>query len=164
MKPRKIHTIESLYERTTEEGDCRLWDGYMVNGVPMAYHNGKMTSVRKIIDTLSGKTGTAKYYGCTCGNPSCIDEKHIAPRTSAEHAQQMGKRVSESPGNQARIIAITLARRKGSNTNAEAIRNAEGSYRYIANQEGISRNMVGRIKRGEYWRDLKSPWAGLGAR
>lgn len=165
-KPKTIHTIESLMALTTEEGDCRLWDKYLGNGVPMVYHDGRFIQVRKLILELQGVDVWARYTSPRCNNPLCVEPSHIIQRSPKQQHTHMAKRVSIAPSNQGRIIKITKARREqvGKITQAQAIeiRMSDESGPVLAERFGITRSMVNRIKRGKSWvQEFGNPFAGL---
>lgn len=165
-KPKTIHTLESLYALTTEEGDCRLWDKYLGNGVPMVYHDGKFIQVRKLILTLQGIDVWARYTASRCNNPLCVEFDHIIQRSAKQQHTHMGKRVAVSPSNHARIAKITLARRQqvGKINQAQAIeiRMSEESGPVLAERYGVTRTLISRIKRGKSWaQEFGNPFAGL---
>lgn len=165
-KPKTIHTIESLMALTTEEGDCRLWDKYLGNGVPMIFHDGKLIQVRKLMLMLQGIEVRTRYTSPSCNNPLCVEPSHIVQRTSKQQHSHMAKMVSASPSNHSRIIKITKARREqvGKITQEQAIeiRMSDESGPVLADRFGITRSMVNRIKRGQSWvQEFGNPFAGL---
>lgn len=168
-KPKTIHTFESLMDMTIEEGDCRLWDKYLGNGVPMVYHDGKLIQVRKLILTLQGVDVWAKYTAAKCNNPLCVEPDHIIQRSPKQQYIHIGKRLSFAPSNQARIAKITKACREASGklTQEQAIeiRMSDESGPVLSERYGIDRSMVSRIKRGKNWAmEFGNPFAGLGMR
>ena len=165
-KPKTIHTIESLMALTTEEGDCRLWDKYLGNGVPMVFHDGKLIQVRKLLLLLQGIEVRTRYTAPTCNNPLCVEPSHIVQRTSKQQHAHMARQVSASPSNHSRIIKITKARREqvGKITQEQAIeiRMSDESGPVLAGRFGITRSMVNRIKRGQSWaQEFGNPFSSL---
>lgn len=161
-KPRKVHTVESLLERTVEEGQCYLWQGYKANGVPMVDRDGKMVSVRRLIAELQGREVKRGYYVASCGCTDCVAPNHILYR----HPNQHMKAMAETEFTVERRIRMIQATRKRPNVRlsieiAREIRAAEGSYREIGERYGISKSCVGHIRRGDYWPEISSPFAGL---
>lgn len=165
-KPKTIHTIESLMALTTEEGDCRLWDKYLGNGVPMVFHDGRFIQVRKLILELQGVDVWARYTSPRCNNPLCVEPSHIIQRSPKQQHTHMAKRVSLAPSNQGRIIKITKARRaavgKITQDQAIEIRMSDESGPVLADRYGVTRTMISRIKRGESWaQEFGNPFSGL---
>jgi hypothetical protein len=154
--------MQSLLARTEEEGDCHIWTGYYGNGVPMVHHNDKMVSVRKVIFELLGKPVRQGFYSTTCGHKGCVCPDHIAYRAPKAHMKAM----IEREFSRERVLKMTQARRKRadvvlSEAIAREIRQLDGTYRDIGAQYGVTKSVVSRIKRGEYWAESASPWAGL---
>lgn len=165
-KPKTIHTLESLMALTTEEGECRLWNKYLGNGVPMVYHDGRFIQVRKLILTLQGIDVWARYTASRCNNPLCVEPSHIIQRSPKQQHLHMAKQVSLSPSNPARIAKITKARRAavGKITQEQAIeiRLSDESGPVLAERFGVTRTMISRIKRGESWaHEFGNPFSGL---
>lgn len=163
-KPPTIHTVESLKARAVEEGECLIWQGYYANGVPMVHQGGKMVPVRKVLLKLQEIPITGRYLAPKCGNPGCIDPAHIVQRTEATHARQMAKQANTT--HRAKRMA-GLIRWRQANPNkldmdkARAIRADERPSRVVAEDYGVSKSLVCRIKAGTYWQDRANPFAGL---
>lgn len=154
-KPKTIHTLESLFALTTEEGECRLWNKYLGNGVPMVYHDGRFIQVRKLILTLQGIDVWARYTASRCNNPLCVEPSHIIQRSPKQQHLHMAKQVSLSPSNPARIAKITQEQ-------AIEIRLSDESGPVLAERFGVTRTMISRIKRGESWaHEFGNPFSGL---
>ncbi len=161
-KPKTVHTIESLKARCVEEGDCWLWQGYAANKVPMVHKDGGMVSVRRLMFDLMGKRTREGYYVPVCGNKECVCPDHTRYRSQAEHVAFMNKQEFSLE----RRLKMTAARRARADVvlsvdKARMIRSAYGSYAEISEAYGVTKSVVGRIKQGNYWRDLNSPFAGL---
>lgn len=169
-KPKTIHTLESLTAKTTEEGDCRLWTGYRGNAnTPMVYHDGKLIAVRKLVLQLHGVPIVGTYHGTSCGNPLCVEHSHIVQRTPKQHHKHMGKLVSRSASNAARIAKITKKKReqvgKITQDHAALIRLSDETGPVLAERYGVTKSLVNRIKAGRAWAvEFGNPFAGLGAR
>ena len=68
-----IHTIKSLMERTSVEGDCIEWLGYSYEGNnPQVSHAGKMVAVRKLVMLLSGRKLPDRAYFKTIAAMTCV--------------------------------------------------------------------------------------------
>lgn len=84
-----------------------------------------------------------------CDNPSCVNPEHLFLGTHADNMSDMsdkGRRVN--PKGEANGGAKITAR------DVAAIRSDDRGHREIAVEYGISRSMVGRIKRLEKWAHL----------
>lgn len=162
MKAKTVHTIESLLARAVEEGECFHWTGYFARGVPHVHHNGKMQAVRRVMWELMGKKVADGFYSTKCNNKDCINPKHIVLRSKDEHIAYMNSQEFSIE----RRLNMTLARRRRDDVRlseqlAREIRMADGRYEDIGSQYGVTKAVVSRIKRGVYWAESASPWAGL---
>lgn len=170
-KPKTIHTLESLKGKCIEEGDCWLWQGYMANNAaPMVYHNGELWFVRRLVATMIGKPPSPnhKYMSTKCGSKLCICPEHLQYRTEKQHMSAMAKAVD--PRSITRKLNLMTAARKRSITKLSkekvlAIHRDDRSYREIAADYGVSKSLVGKVKRGKAWEDIYkqiNPFSGLG--
>lgn len=170
-KPVTIHTIESLMDRTIEVGDCAEWQGYFAGktAAPNVYHNGQMIAVRKLIAALSGRDDVESipYWSASCGNPLCVHPDHIVGRSNARHFSHMGKKVDhQSPSRVAKLQEFGRQRAiaKLTQDKADAIRLDTRTGPEIAQEYGINRSLVSKIRRGLSWRPVSAavnPWGGL---
>lgn len=161
-KPRyTTHTIESLMARTEEYGDCRLWTGYLGNGVPMVFHDGVLMPVRRLIRTLEGKsTNRAFFYSCTCGEGRCVEGTHILERTGNKHMRLMAANSDLSPLKRAKLIVVNRTlKAKLSLDAARQIRASTERTAVLAERYGVSRYTICRVKRHEAWSE--NTFAGL---
>jgi len=169
MKPKKIHTVKTIYEMCIEEGDCWNWNGYMANKSPYVNHNGVMQSVRKLLFTLIGREPVpqAKYYASTCGNPICVNPDHSTSRSQKAHSKFMGKIVNQSSVTRRLKLQINSRSRSTSKLTrelADQIFVDPRPSRAIAKDFEVSRSMVTNIKAGKSWVNLSAatnPWVGL---
>lgn len=159
-------TIESLMANTDEVGDCNEWKGYFCNGTPMVSHNGQMMSVRRLMLELQGEeVPTGTYAIPKCDNGRCVCSEHTVLETGKKRVKRIG---ALSAGNPMRNAAVSATRRrlhaKLNIEQAREIRGSEDSYSVLAERFGVTKTMVGHIKRGVYWKEHSSPFARLGAR
>lgn len=159
---RKVHTIDSLLARADEYGECHLWTGYLGNGVPMVYSRGKMVSVRRLMMVIQGHEDKDGFYGVKCDCPTCVNPDHIQYRSQTQHLRKMNSKEFTLE----RKLRMTLSRRARPDMiltldKVREIRAAEGSTREIGERYGISKSAVSKIRRGAYWPDTASPFAGL---
>jgi hypothetical protein len=73
----------------------------------------------------------------TCDNPRCINPDHLKLGTQKDNLQDM-----KDKGRKHYVIT---------KEKALAIREAEGTQRGLASEFGVSKTLVGMIKRGEIW-------------
>ena len=169
MKPKKIHTIESIFEMCIEEGDCWNWNGYFANKSPYINHNGVMQSVRKLLFNLTAKTAVpqAKYYASNCGNAACVNPDHLTSRSQKMHSKLMGKNVNQNSITRRLKLQVNSRSRSTSKLTrelADQIFIDQRPSRAIAKDFEISRSMVTNIKAGKSWANLSAamnPWVGL---
>ena len=169
MKPKKIHTVESLHAMCVDEGECWNWNGYMANKSPYVNHEGKMQSVRRLLFRLTEKKAMpkAKYYASTCGNVACVNPDHLTSRSPKLHAKVMGKKVNQNALIRRTKLQISSRNRPASKLTrelADQIYEDTRTSRAIAADFDISRSTVSNIKSGKSWVNLSAainPWVGL---
>ena len=165
-KPITTQTIESLLARTEEVGECMEWQGYVGNGSPQVSHNGKITTVRKLMRQLQGvPLVKGSSVGTRCGNPLCVNPDHLIERNARQHAQMMASKIDfRSPVRTAKLQRAAAGRRKIS---AEGIAIALSDPRpaaQLAPELGVHRSLIARIRRGQAHRQVNAsinPFAGL---
>jgi hypothetical protein len=142
-------TIESLMKRTSAEGDCIEWQGYMYKGNnPQVCHDGKMISVRKLLMRLHERKVPEKaYYKTTCGNDLCVRLEHIKVVDHKKHMSGMAKNVQHNaPTRIAKLQAAAFDRRKLSDGQVQDIILSAGSSRELAAEYGVSKSTIAKIK------------------
>jgi hypothetical protein len=166
-KPAKVHTVASLKANTEQEGDCLLWKGSLgYHEVPQIYNKGEgVVPVRRLLSDLLGKERTGRYYGVSCENPRCIAPVHIEQRSQAEHSQAIARISNKGAAVMKRKASCTVRRRanppKLDMERAAAIRVDTRPTGQVADEYGIDRSMVWKIRTGRAWLDTASPFAGL---
>lgn len=165
-RPQTVHTIESLIARCEEVGECVEWQGYADNDVPQVSHGGKLVSVRRLILDLGGiAVRDGSFASCSCGNKRCVKPEHIVQRTRLQHLQKMNAIGPNNTG--ARVAKLSMHARKRSKLTIEKVRELRmsgESSMTLSKQYGVSRQTISRIRAGDVWKELSSPFAGLGAR
>jgi hypothetical protein len=162
-----IHTIESLMDRTSVEGDCIEWLGYLYQGNnPQVCHAGKMVAVRKLVILLSGrKVPDRSYFKTTCGNDLCIRPEHIKVVDHKKHMISMAKKViHNAPTRVAKLQASAINRRKLTDEQVQDILFSSGSSRQLGAQYGVSASTISKIKSHQTRRSVSArvnPFAGL---
>lgn len=162
-KPGK-QTIESLMKRTVENGDCLLWTGYMQNHqVPMARHDGKMQSVRKLIAHLNGEDVSAnRYWVADCGNKKCVSPEHTKMLKPKEHFKRMAKLLNGNPAKVAIKTSKGNGMRKVTDEQIKEIIHSDESASCLAEKFGVSKETVYRYKNGKHGATLRTnPWIQL---
>jgi hypothetical protein len=162
-----IHTIKSLMQRTSVEGDCIEWLGYSYEGNnPQVSHAGKMVAVRKLVMLLSGrKLPDRAYFKTTCGNDLCVRLEHIKVVEHKKHMISMAKNVIyNAPTRVAKLQASAINRRKLTDEQVQDILLSSGSSRALALQYGVSPSTISKVKGHRARRSVNAslnPFAGL---
>lgn len=150
-KNRKIttQTIESLMERTSTEGDCIEWQGYVYAGNnPQVCHDGKMIAVRKLVMLLHERKVPVKaYYKTTCGNDLCVRIEHIKVVDHKKHMTGMAKNVRHNaPTRIAKLQKVAESRRKLSDEQVQDIILSDEPSRALAAAYGVSKGTILKVK------------------
>lgn len=167
-RARAIHTVESLKARTIEEGECWLWQGYVANNTPQvnAIVDGKkkMVSVRRLLrELVTGQAQPEGSFGHTCGNPLCVNPDHAIWRGKEAHMRAMARKRTVGPvtASKLRKYRVESGLAKLDESKAQEIRQSPESGPVLAERYGVSRSWINKIRRGEAWRLLTSPFRGL---
>lgn len=157
--------IEKIQRHVTIEGECWEWQGCMQGSVPMMKHKGNPTNVRRLvlIERQIPMTGFIATY--TCGNAKCVNPDHTGRSTRA----QMNRRIMDDMNtatNTLRIKRIAEVKRKTeaklSLDDVKQIRSSDDRHEDLAARFGVSKSLIGRIRRGQMWKTFSaSPFAGL---
>lgn len=153
MNTRKktVHTMESLMQWTEEYGECIEWTKYYQNGVPYVCQDGQLMAVRKLILLLQGHdVPKGAFVGTTCGNPKCVNPKHIIARSISDHAKLMAKNVDHNCLlRKNKLWEASKAKRVLTENQVINVMMDERPTREIAEEYGVSKSLVCRIKRGQ---------------
>lgn len=157
--------IEKIQRHVTTEGNCWEWRGHMNGSIPTMKHDGQVANVRRLVLIDSGVPMKGFIATYTCGNPKCVNPEHTARSSRA----QMNRRIMadmNTATNTLRSKRIAEVKRrtdaKLSQADVEQIRASNDTHQNLAARFGISKSIIGRIKRGEMWRTFSaSPFAGL---
>lgn len=67
-----------LLENVRIDGECRIWAGTVVQGVPVVRWKGRMLSARRLLPKLMGKQiGPREVVYPCCGNGLCLNPQHL---------------------------------------------------------------------------------------
>lgn len=157
--------IEKIQRHITPDGDCWQWHGCMQGAIPMMKHDGKVANVRRLVLIERGVPMKGHIATYTCGNPVCVNPEHAARSTRT----QMNRRnMAEMSGatNTLRVKRIAEIKRrtsaKLSQADVDQIRAADEKQQDLANRYGVTKSLIGKIRRGEVWRTFSaSPFSGL---
>ena len=156
---------EKIQRHVTIEGDCWEWHGCMQGSIPMMKHKNGASNVRRLVLVERGVPMTGFIATYTCGNPACVNPDHTGRSTRA----QMNRRIMadmNTATNTLRIKRIAEVKRrtdaKLSLDDVSQIRASEEKHEDLAARYGVSKSLIGRVRRGEVWRTFSaSPFAGL---
>ncbi|HAX23071.1 MAG TPA: hypothetical protein DCY64_22645 [Hydrogenophaga sp.] len=162
--------VESIYAQCTEEGDCMIWEGRVTSsGYPRIWVDGKNMMVRRLLVEL--KIGRPLARGeiaaSKCKDQMCLCWSHAKAMTTAERRAETGADGGYSSHTKGLRISIShrkTAKLEGGEASAAAIRMDSRASHVVGPDYGISASMVRKIRRGEAWKAIQSPFAGLGAR
>lgn len=168
-KKRKItiHTIQSLMERTSVEGDCTEWLGYSYEGNnPQVSHDGKMIAVRKLVMLLhKRKVPDRAYYKTTCGNELCVRLEHIKVVDHKKHMILMAKNVRHNaPTRITKMQKSAISRRKLTDEQVQVIMMSDQPDRELAAIYGVSKSTISKVKSNRTRRVMSAsvnPFVGL---
>lgn len=163
--PTNAEEMRAYLEARAERDDltgCLIWRGSVTNGngYPQMRFAGRAALVRRVAYMLiRGRILPGRQIGlqpsCHC---LCVDPDHLAQRTRSQAIT--GHQVA--PAVRAKI-ARTKRERHGKLTPAIAseIRMSSDTYQALADRYGVNKSLVGRIRRGEAWRDYANPFTSL---
>lgn len=157
--------IEKIQCHVTLDGECWQWHGCMQGAVPMMKHGSKVANVRRLVLIEKGVPMTGFIATYTCGNPACVNPEHTGRSTRA----QMNRRIManmNSATNTLRVKRIADVKRrtdaKLSQADVDKIRASDEKYQDLATRYGVSKSLIGRVRRGEVWLTFSaSPFSGL---
>lgn len=159
-----VHTERSILSRTQEVGECMEWKGYVQKGTPVVYHEGKTMMVRRLILELRGVNIPPKSFVVTkCDNPLCVNPDHIMVRTQKQHLVAMNKKADPHDVERLKKL-MDFARKNRSKLTIEQVREIRASSESasaLQKRYPVSKSRINRIKNGDAWRDMSSPFAGL---
>lgn len=157
--------IAKIQRHVTIEGDCWEWHGCMQGSIPMMKHGSKVANVRRLVLIERGVPMTGFIATYTCGNAKCVNPDHTARSTRTK----MNRRIMadmNTATNTLRIKRIAEVKRrtdaKLSLDDVSQIRASDEKHEDLAARYGVSKSLIGRIRRGEMWKTFSaSPFAGL---
>ena len=157
--------IEKIQCHVTLDGDCWQWHGCMQGAIPMMKHDGKVANVRRLVLIERGVPMTGFIATYNCGNTKCVNPEHTGRSTRT----QMNRRIMadmNSATNTLRVKRIAEVKRrtdaKLSQADVDKIRASDEKYQDLAKRYGVSKSLIGRVRRCEVWRTFSaSPFSGL---
>ena len=163
--------LEQLRQRCHINDDgCWIWKGdRYTSGQPRAIVEGRRRgSAKSLARTLVGKPAPKKYETCRCdlAPNDCINPDHLRNYTRGqvlEVSNRDNKAVHVERAAKTKRARRALSDRMTMQL-AREIRSSSESGAAIARRLNLGADYVRQIRRGTMWREVVSPWAGLGAR
>lgn len=150
-----------IADRVVEEGECLIWTGATSSsGRPYVTKKGKQVAVRKLMAKAKSIWRKGHVNPSNCGNPLCVNPKHVASMTKSEHMKQLGRLGGTDPKRLATIQTGTHPGRKLSDAQVLEILASTDSGTQAAKRHGVSGSLIGRVRRFETRRHL-NPFARL---
>lgn len=164
LAPGQVHTLDTIRERSVEEGDCWLWQAGKTHGTPALRHAGRIIQVRRyIIEVLQGRpVPKGKLVSSCCDNLDCVNPDHIRIFTRAQLQAHTAKRTQygDNPVRSMRLARAKQAASKLTWDQVREIRAMDGTDRGIARELGVNFSTINHIRRHKTWREA-NPFAGL---
>lgn len=160
-------TLDKIKSRCEEVADCWIWQGYTTKiGYPMAKIGGKAQLVRRVVCELDGRPPAPRQpVAARCNDKLCCKPAHLYPSSIKVIAKAAAKRGAFSSADRAAKIAATKrAAGKLTMEKAREIRMRPESAPVLAPIYGVDKSLINKVRSGKAWRDMSSPFAGLGAR
>jgi len=144
------------------DDDCWLWTGtlvkqdygrfYLAAGKPIGAH-------RFSWEISNGRSVPKGMCIChTCDNPKCVNPKHLWLGTNEENTADRhakGRSATQSREHYQRAQAISArTRRRFTDRQIREIRWSGQTQKAISDEYGVSRQLIGLIKRGEVYADV----------
>lgn len=156
--------LETLYQHTTEEGDCMLWNHSLnSDGYPQARIDGDTVNVRQWVFAQTGKTKKAGWCLSTrCGNKDCVNPEHLMQitRSSANvAAYKTGRRNVATERATRRATAAKIGGVWAPKLTIEQAREIRAllssgiTQTELAKRYGVSRSTIGGIWSGKRWKE-----------
>jgi len=166
-EPQIERVLAVLREKTVEEGDCLIWTAAMSKTVggrrpqPVVWLDGEVRPVRRLAYVAHGHELFAHWRVCTdCGDYRCVADAHLCRKSHS--ASLLGH--PKSAVTAARIAAAKQAASPLNWDLVRAIRASDRSNQSLAAEMGVNPDTIGQVRRHVTWREIASPFAGLGAR
>lgn len=172
--------VQAGLMKAEEVGDCLEWQGPFAcketTPVVKARHAGKKRtenfSVPRLLwEAKRGPIPAGKLVYRRCHNNACVLDEHLMLGTRKEWFASR-KRAGLTKHSTATLVRLTVAARRRLRTvntmekarevrqlAAAKVRNVE-----IVQRTGVSPAMVAEMRQGTAWREMGSPFSGLGAR
>jgi hypothetical protein len=148
----KTHTADTIRAKCIEEGECLLWPGAICGNKPTAWHAGKPTNLRHLFWNLTHPTkqlGDGQILRISCRDERCL--AHMVRSTRADLMRQISKKLVGIASVRAARAAARRRRSTVTHEIAELIRQDSRPPQQLADQFGLNRRTVQRIRSFETW-------------
>lgn len=168
-------TIASIRGRTTDDGDCWIWQGAHANfGRNPVLGNreagdGSMSVRRRVWELHHGKPIPAgKIIVVTCECRRCVNPEHLKLTTMQQLTRELGAKGVMSGSLRSAKIAATHRQRhpntKLTQEQVRAIRASDETGAALAVRYGVAESTISRYRLHQCRREYTAnPFAGLGA-
>lgn len=138
---------------------CWLWTGHRIPTGYGAIGVGKNTrsTHRLSWELANGPIPEGQHVLHRCDNPPCVNPNHLFLGTHADNVRDMHAKGRSNLNNlHPRMRCETHGSAKLTNAQVREIRTdcRRGQGSVMARKYGVTRNMIGKIVRREYWKDL----------
>lgn len=166
MASRYDKLIERISDRIVQRDGCWDWIGAAnMQGLPVmrAPGTGTMRSARMVIAEAKGHDTEGKRIMMRCQNKSCVNPAHFKPLPVREVMRIVSEMGNEHLSKSGLRWKCGMHARKLTPEQVREIQQSDGTFRALAAQYGVSTKTIGRIRRGEGYRDVTvgAVWLGL---
>lgn len=160
--------VQSVLDRSVEEGDCRLWTKAKDRqGNPLMRHGDNQHRVQNVIWKAAGNELPATHrLIMKCKNKDCILLEHMVRVDRTVPFKIAAAEGKWSGPARAAKLAKSARERIGmfEPDDIIKIRASELTNVELANEYGCNKSSIAQIRRHLTYKDYSSPFAGLGAR
>ena len=145
-----VTTLEHFYAKVGDGPDgCKLWTGAVIpGGYGQLTHNRRHYMAHRFAYELAhGPIPGGLCVLHRCDRPACVNPHHLFLGTIADNNADKVAKGRSSSGEQNGMAKLTEA-------DVRVIRCAPGLHREIAERFGVSRGLVGMIRRRDIWREV----------
>ena len=156
-------TEYDILKRTRECGDCLEWTGSFVHDeAPVISIKNRKIYVKRHLMQLAGRKIDGLCVTSKCGNTACVNPKHLQIVTKAAIIKRTAATgVFSTTAVRARVAAGKRKLSKLSQEAANEIRTSTEPIAVLARKHGITDAYGYMIRRGEFRKDYRNPFAGL---
>lgn len=154
--------MDRIGDRVVKDGACLLWTGGTVlGGRPYVTIDYKRVAVRKLMAEAKRIYKPGHVNPPSCGNPLCVNHRHVLSISKSEHMRMLGKIGGKDPK---RLVTIKIKPhplKKLERCQIAEIFESQESAAALARRFGVSGSLVSRVRRLEGHHLVSNPFAGL---